>query len=115
MNDILIEKPHTKHAGLGIASFTVSILALTILAVNVSTLGVLLGSIPDQGDRFAGFGVFVEIGGVIGMLTAFFGAFIGTAGLFQKDRKRLFAILGLIISLSSFVATYLIIFNKTQP
>jgi hypothetical protein len=84
-----------KHSGLGIASFVIS------LAAGALMLGlfVLAGfvHIASQGALGAHRGTVAVIGlGVISMLLVHtVGAGLGIGGICQKDRKKLFAVLGL--------------------
>ena len=75
-----------KHSGFGIASFVISIIVPSFFACLALTLGRTPGNIFFTGMAIASYAVlFIGIG-------------LGIAGLFHENRKRIFAILGLIFS-----------------
>lgn len=109
-----MEPPRLKHSGLGIASFTIAILAI-ILTIVVSTMITnivssvdienfniedqtaleqqLVEILEDNPELPAVFMLFFLIG-----ILALIGGVLGIIGLFIKQRKKLFAILGTILN-----------------
>ena len=90
-----------KHSGLGIASFIISILAGMILFVCVIIAGAMEASTPGGIDE-------ESAGAMIVGLVMFFCFFlemlaigIGIGGFFQKDRNKIFAILGIAFSIAT--------------
>ncbi len=87
-----------KHSGVGIAAFVISIVVgvleffLTLLAgyMEMSTPG----GISETDPMAAVLGLLL----LGGLLLAFVGVGLGIGTLFQKDKKKIFGILGLIFS-----------------
>ena len=99
-----------KHSGVGIASFVTSIVAGALIFLLVIIAGVLEASTPGGMDE-------ESIGAVlIGLfLFAFLGAELvalglGIGGLIQKDRKKTFAILGVVFSATALLITLFMLF-----
>lgn len=99
-----------KHSGVGIASFVTSIVAGALIFLLVIIAGVLEVSTPGGMDE-------ESIGAVlIGLfLFAFLGAELvalglGIGGLIQKDRKKTFAILGVVFSATALLITLFMLF-----
>jgi len=88
-----------KHSGAGVASFIISLvagLAMMIVLIVAGVLGASSGGALDQNDpttMMIGFGVICDC------MLFVVGAVLGIVGLFQGDRKRIFAVLGLIFNL----------------
>ena len=84
------------HSKVGIASFFISFLAgLVILAAFVSA-GIFFSKYPESpypGQTALGLTIIFALFADFGAVT------LGVCSLFQKDRKRKFGILGLVISL----------------
>lgn len=94
-----------KHSGLGIASFITSIVSGLILFLLIVIAGVMEASTPGGIDENSAGAVIVGF-----CLFAFMGAALlalglGIGGLFQKERKKIFAILGTVFSAVSLVGT----------
>lgn len=87
-----------RHSGFGIASFIISLAAAIGLFLLVVIAGVMEASSPggideeSAGALFLGLMIFGAIG--IDLLALLF----GIIGVFQKDRKKIFSILGIIFS-----------------
>ena len=94
-----------KHSGLGIASFMTSVASGGLLLLVFLIAGVMEASTPGGIDE--------ESPGAIvlgGLLVAFLGAAVvalglGVSGLFQKDRMKVFAVLGTVLSLFVLLVT----------
>ena len=87
-----------RHSAFGIASFVISLMA----GIGESLLLVLSGILyaSTGGDLDSRSSMLVGLGCLIigGILLGFIGAALGIVGLVEKERKRVFAILGLIFS-----------------
>ena len=85
-----------KHSGLGIASFIIALLQGFMNLVVVLIAGVLAAAGPQRGNEVG----FMIVGLLVltGIFTHCVGAGLGIAGLVQKNRKKVFAILGLILN-----------------
>lgn len=103
-----------KHSGLGIASFVLSIISLVLIFGLLIVAGVLEATTPGGMDETSMAAIVVGL-----LLFAFIGTALvatglGVAGLFQKQRKKIFAILGTVFSLVTVVSTIaLITFGMT--
>lgn len=98
-----------KNSGLGIASFIISILAgLSIVAIIVAA-GILEMSTPG------GMGEDSVEAAIVGMLiiamifVSMLALGLGIAGLVQKNRKKIFAVLGTIFSALSCMGTIAVV------
>jgi hypothetical protein len=88
-----------RHSGLGIASFVVSMLGgpamfLLLVVAGVMSAQAPNGQIDEKSAAAVGLGL-VMIGGII---VALIGAGLGIAGVAQKGRKKVFAVLGLVFN-----------------
>lgn len=97
-----------KHSGLGIASFITSIVSGLLIFLLIVVAGVMEASTPGGIDEESAGAVMVGL-----FLFAFLGAALvalglGIGGLLQKERKKIFAILGTVFSAVSLVVTIFI-------
>jgi hypothetical protein len=93
------------HSGLGVTSFILSLLSglfLVIMVVLATALTARNGAELDEESPEA-----ILIGGAIllSMLVALVGAILGGVALGQRDRKKVFAILGLCFNLLVLIGT----------
>ena len=96
-----------KHSRLGIASFITSIVSGIFIFLLIVIASVMEASTPGGMDEESAGAVMVGL-----FLFAFLGAALvalglGIGGLLQKERKKIFAILGTVFSAVSLVATIL--------
>ena len=85
-----------KHSGLGIASFIIALLQGLLTYMVILIAGVLAAAGPQR-DNEVGF-MIVGLLIITGIFTHCVGAGLGIAGLVQKNRKKVFAVLGLILN-----------------
>ncbi|MEO8001410.1 MAG: hypothetical protein ABI644_06000 [Arenimonas sp.] len=87
-----------KHSKLGIASFIMSIVIGVLVVATVVTAGVMQVSTPGGMDEKATSTMLIGLAiiGLLGLDLVAIG--LGFAGVFQKDCKKVFAILGLVFS-----------------
>ena len=89
-----------KHTGLGIASFIIVSISIIIILTIIVIGGMMEASTPGiLEDETSMEAMILGLFGIIsffGLLVAFG---LGIAGLFQKDRNKIFAILGIIFSI----------------
>ncbi|MDP7266617.1 MAG: hypothetical protein QF408_00470 [Pirellulales bacterium] len=90
-----------KHSGLGIASFVTSICAGGMLFVVVVTAGVMEASAPGGMDEKSAGAIIIGLFMFLLLFVELVAMGIGVGGLFQKERKKIFAILGIVFSLAS--------------
>jgi len=93
-----------KHSGLGIASFIISCvsgIAMFSIFVAAGLMQAAPGGIDERSSSAVvlGLGIFAFIGMTLVALG------IGIAGLAQKERKKLFAVLGVVFSVTTIVCT----------
>ena len=99
-----------KHSGVGIASFVTSIVAGALIFLLVIIAGVLEVSTPGGMDEESIAAVLIGL-----FLFAFLGAELvalglGIGSLIQKDRKKTFAILGVVFSATALLITLFMLF-----
>lgn len=87
-----------KHSGLGIASFALSLLMGLIILGLVITAGVMEVTTPGGVDEESPQAVVLGCFLIIAMLADLAALGLGIGGLIQKDRKKIFAILGTVFS-----------------
>ena len=108
MDNLQMEQPadtKLKHSGLGVASFSLAMVVLVLTFIIIIIAGVMEASTPGGMDDESTAVIMVGFA-IIGMLIANVVAFgLGVGGVFQKERKKLFAILGLTFSMLTFVGT----------
>lgn len=87
-----------KHSGIGIASFVISILAGILIFIVLGIAGSLEASTPGGMDENSTEAVMVGLA-IIGLLFLnVLSVGLGIGGLLQKERKKIFAILGTVFS-----------------
>jgi len=103
-----------KHSRLGIASFIMSIVIGVLVLVTIVTAGVMQVSTPGGMDENAP--TTILIGLAILLLLGLVAIGLGIAGVFQKDCKKVFAILGLVFSTGIIIGTVaLMIIGNSMP
>ena len=91
--------PAAKHSGLGIASFVIAIIVGVIeleTIVIAAVIGMNAGAkgIADDSPEAMGIG----LGAFCGLALAVLGGILGLIGCFQPNRRKVFAILGLLFN-----------------
>jgi hypothetical protein len=97
-----------KHSGLGIASFVIACVAVVFIIIAFVTM---VGATSGMTEGMTEEQILSEAPGLVaGVLIFFFvvllnlvGGILGIIGLFNKNRKKLFAILGTVFNLLGFV------------
>lgn len=98
-----------KHSGLGIASFVLAISVLVLTFVLVVIAGVMEASTPGGMDEESPELIVVGLA-IIGMVVLNVVAFgLGIGGMFQKDRKKLYAVLGMSFATLTVIGTIALI------
>lgn len=94
-----------KHSALGITSFILSIVVGGLILVTFLIAGVMEMRSPEGMDERALSTVVIGLA-IIGLILMELLAFgIGVGGLFQKASKKLFALLGIIVSSLTLIVT----------
>lgn len=94
-----------KHSGLGITSFVISLLVGVLIFATIIIAGFMSARHPDGMDEKAASTIFIGLAIISFMLLDLLALALGIAGLFQKDTKKVFAILGIIFSLLTLLGT----------
>ena len=101
MDSLEINEPSEvsmKHSGIGIASFSMSVGILIVTFVLVVVAGVMEASTPGGINEESPAAIMLGLS-IIGMVLLNIVAFgLGIGTMFQKDRKKLFGILGMSFS-----------------
>lgn len=89
-----------KHAGLGIASFVVGLVAVVEMVVMFGIVVAVLGQSPDGlVDESSPTVMLVGLLALSGGFLSLIGAGLAVGGLaFQKDRRHIFDVLGLVLN-----------------
>lgn len=98
-----------KHSPLGIASFISSIAGGFLIFILLVVAGVLEASTPSSADGNSTSDTVVGAFLVLFMFVSLGALGLGIAGLLQKDRKNLFAILGTVFSATTLGITVLVL------
>ncbi|MBO2680520.1 hypothetical protein I6M56_16940 [Shewanella algae] len=87
-----------KHSGLGIASFATSIFSGIALFITFIVAGALEATTPGGLDENSMEAILVGLMIIFMMLVSLVSLGLGIGGLVQKDRQKIFAILGTTFS-----------------
>jgi hypothetical protein len=88
---------HRPHSGLGIASFIIGLVVVVIVLLMFLLIGVLASSRANRNTAET-MGVMTGLFVCGGALASLVGLGLGLAGVFQEDRNRTFAVIGLILN-----------------
>lgn len=92
-----------KFSGLGIASFVISIVATVLLFLLFIIAGIIEVSTPGGVDESSATAVIIGFFLITFMFVLIAALGLGIGGIFQKGRKKIFAILGVIFSALTFI------------
>jgi uncharacterized membrane protein len=98
-----------KHSGLGIASFVVGIVSGLLLLTVFVIAGIAETSTPGGIDEKSPIAVLIGLLLFLFLGVALVGLVLGVAGLLQKDREKIFAILGVIFSAIAILCPILLV------
>ncbi|MCT8285606.1 hypothetical protein NYQ43_07845 [Xanthomonas translucens pv. translucens] len=91
------------YSGLGIASFAVSLIAAVLTLVLVGICAALVYSQPDSLDDDSPLAMLVGMAMMVGIVAELAAAALGIGSLFQRDRRKLYGVLGLIFAIAPLV------------
>jgi hypothetical protein len=94
-----------KHSGLGIASFIISIVAGISMFLIFVAAGVMEVSSPNGIDEKSAGAIVLGLFIIVAIGASLIALGIGIAGLLQKERKKIFAVLGTVFSTATLVCT----------
>lgn len=85
-----------KHSGIGIASFVMSLVSITISVVTFTLIATMLPNkeISEKSPE----AIAIGLAFIAALVISLIGAALGIGGLFQPNRKLLFAILGVCLN-----------------
>ncbi|WP_225209741.1 hypothetical protein [Xanthomonas bonasiae] len=103
------------YSGLGIASFAVSLIAAVLTLVLIGVCAALVYSQPDSLDEDSPLAMLVGMAMMVGVFAELAAAALGIGSLFQRDRRKLYGVLGLIFAIATLVGVAaLIVFGLIQ-
>jgi hypothetical protein len=103
------EEMQQKHSGLGIVSFISSLISGALLFVIIAIAGVMEVSNPDGVDEESPVVIFLGLCMFAFLFAALVAMVLGIGALFQRDRNKIFAVLGAVFSACAFFGTLLLI------
>lgn len=102
------EQAPLKHSGWGIASFVTGIAAGLLLVVLVVVAGVMQASTPGGIDESSASAIIVGLGIMGACVLGLVAIGLGIAGLVQKRRRKLFAVLGVVLPVAELLGIVLL-------
>lgn len=99
----------SKHSGFGIASFILALAAGTLEFILVVIAGILETTTPGGIDEDSPIMMLLGVGMIGGLLLNLLGIILGIVGLCLRRRKKLFAVLGVVIGSLVFVGLLFVI------
>lgn len=93
------------HSGVGIASFVISLIAALCLFAVVVIAGILQTSMSEGAREEAGVYLVVGLLVMLFLLLSLVALCLGIAGLLQRRRNRVFAVLGTVFSAGAILGT----------
>lgn len=94
-----------KHSGLGIASFTTSIVSSVLIIFLFTIAGAMEASAPGGIDEESPEAVFLGLSILTFLFTSLVALGLGIGGLADRERKKIFATLGAIFSAATITGT----------
>ncbi|MBB5875244.1 MULTISPECIES: hypothetical protein [Xanthomonas] len=103
------------YSGLGIAAFAVSLIAAVLTLALVGVSAALVYYQPASLDEDAPLAMLVGMAMMVGVIAELAAAALGIGCLFQRDRRKLYGVLGLVFAVTTLVGiTALIVFGLVQ-
>jgi hypothetical protein len=99
-----LRPPEPPHSGLGIASFLVAVVIGLAETAIVGWISYMTVSKPGTITPESPLAIIAGLAMLGGLAVTFLGAGLGIGGIFQRNRKRVFAVLGLVFNLMILVA-----------
>lgn len=110
------ESDAIKHSGFGVASFIISVAIGIFDFVVIAFAGLVEASEPGGMDEESVVAILIGLFILGGMAANMAGAGLGIAGLVQRDRKKVFAVLGLAFNAAIvFGVIFLMILGSMMP
>lgn len=94
-----------KHSGLGVASFITSLVSGVLIFLLIALAGVMEATTPGGINEESASAILVGLFLFAFLFVALVALGLGIGGLLQKDRKKVFAVLGTLFSSVTIVGT----------
>jgi hypothetical protein len=94
-----------KHSGLGVASFVTSVVSGILMFLLIVIAGIMDTSSPGGMDEKSTGALVIGLFSFLFLGSSLVALGLGIGGLFQKDRKKIFSILGTVFSAVTIVGT----------
>ena len=101
--------PEQKHSGLGVASFVISVITAVLAFLLIVGAGVLEVTTPGGVDEESAVAIVVGLLIIGCMVIDLVALGLGIAGLVQRDRKKVFAVLGTVFSAATILGIIFVI------
>lgn len=99
---------HTPHSGMGIAAFITAVCGAVLMLGLVVIAGIIETTTPGGMEETSISAILVGLGLMLTALMQLVAFGLGVAGALQADRRRVFAVLGLVLSISSMLGVVLL-------
>lgn len=101
------------YSGLGIASFAVSLIAAALMLALIVVCGALVYSQPGSLDEDTPLAMLLGLALMITIFAELAAAALGIGCFFQRDRRKLYGVLGLIFAIATLLGVVaLIVFGQ---
>ena len=99
---------HTPHSGMGIAAFITAGCGAVLMLGLVVIAGIIETTTPGGMEETSMSAILVGLGLMLTALMQLLAFGLGVAGALQADRRRVFAVLGLVFSIGSMLGVVLL-------
>lgn len=99
---------HTPHSGVGIAAFITALCGAVLMLGLIVIAGIIETTTPGGMEETSMSAILVGLGLMCTALMQLVAFGLGVAGALQTGRRRVFAILGLVISVGSMLGVVLL-------
>ena len=100
---------HTPHSGMGIAAFITAVCGAVLMLGLVVIAGIIETTTPGGMEETSMSAILVGLGLMLTALMQLVAFGLGVAGALQADRRRVFAVLGLVFSIGSMLGVVLLL------
>ena len=94
-----------KHSGLGVASFITSIVSTIFIFMTIVVASVVEITSPGGMDESSATAIMVGLFLIAFVFASLIALGLGIGGIFQKERKKIFSVLGMIFSVVTLMCT----------
>ena len=99
-----------RHSGLGVSAFVLSLLSGLVLCTTVFIAAYMQATTPGGVNQRAASTVLTGLVMLSGMFMALVAGGLGVAGMFQTTRRRLFAVIGAVLSAAQLLLVVALMF-----